>query len=158
MNLIQTHATGGDCTAPYKVVEFMPTVKEFIDEVFSERPKGEWGIIKIVDKDNVPNKIAEAEYRNGCFVGFTKEKIEPYFDREIEEISAAGGWGSMDYFVELKETMVKMPISAYKKLQMKIQDLTIENEKVWKINRELKDWVNAHTTCETKIREDETTT
>ena len=157
MNLIQTHPTGSDCTAPYKVVEFMPTVKEFIDEVFSERPKGEWGIIKIIDKDHEPNKIAEAEYRNGCFVGFTKEKIEPYFDREIEEISAVGGWGSMDYFVELKETMVEMPLSAYRRFQAKIQDLEIENSKVWKINRELKDWVNTHLTNENKITDEDET-
>lgn len=93
----------GDCTQPYKVsISKKPyTVREFIDDIMHQHPK-DWGYIKLYSKrpssfDDQP--ILAVEYRYGEMFGSFSDNDQ---NREIEDISADGGWSRMDYILIMK--------------------------------------------------------
>lgn len=95
LKFIQTHAEGGDCTAPYDVKLDKPyTVGEFIKEVLTTRPK-EWGEFFVRHKGcGFLDSIARAEYRYGAMKSAIPEE---FTSLPVKEVKAAGGWSCMDY-------------------------------------------------------------
>ena len=99
----QTSRVRGDETASYSVrlQKENVTLKEFIDFLITGR-KGEWGYVKIQDKD-CPwfSSTYAVEYRWGTIVSDTipedlKNKVIP------SEILGDGGWSRMDYIIKLE--------------------------------------------------------
>lgn len=86
MKFRQTHAEGGDCTAPYDVTDYPEIVADFIGEVLQY--KGEWGNI-IID-------VFRYEYKYGELVTPIPSEI---LMKKIVEVKAAGGWSLMDYHI-----------------------------------------------------------
>ena len=85
----------GDCTCPYSVRGYNArTLREFINEVITETPK-EWGYIDINPMER------RVEYRWGDIL--KNEFDDATLDREIDTVSADGGWSRMDYVVTLKD-------------------------------------------------------
>ena len=95
LKFIQTHAAGGDETAPYDVIPDKPyTVGEFINEVLITRPN-EWGEFIVRRKGSgYFGRMASAEYRYGKM---ETEIPAEFATQPIKEVKAAGGWSSMDY-------------------------------------------------------------
>ena len=101
LKFIQTHATGGDCTAPYDVILDKPyTVGEFINEVLTTR-SNEWGKLIVRRKGSgYFDRMASAEYRYGEMRSYEGKKTtipEEIASLPIKEVKAAGGWSAMDY-------------------------------------------------------------
>lgn len=97
-------AERGDCTKPYKApISKKPyTVGEFIDDVMYQRSK-DWGYIELYSKRPCSfndRPIASLEYHRGKTCGSFSDNDR---NREIEEISADGGWSRMDYMLIVKE-------------------------------------------------------
>lgn len=91
LKFVQTHATGGDCTAPYDVILDKPyTVSEFINEVLTTH-KNEWGIIRVRGAFSINYRYGKME----------KEIPEQYANLSIKKVQAAGGWSAMDYHIEV---------------------------------------------------------
>lgn len=88
-----------DCTALYDVIlDKEYTVKEFVDTVLTR--DGEWGYIYVMhmeDKSLFENP--HCEYRYGELLSNLPEEV---LDRKISDVSAGGGWSSMDYFLYLE--------------------------------------------------------
>lgn len=92
LKFIQTHATLGDETAPYRVEFQGPlTVADLMDFILNRRC-GEWGRIYLGNE-------ARVEYRYGKIMKGSYENIK---HRLIESVDAHGGWSLMDYTVYLK--------------------------------------------------------
>ena len=101
LKFIQTHHTGGDCTAPYDVLLDKPyTVGEFINEVLTTR-SNEWGEFIVRRKGSgYFDRMASAEYRYGKMKNRNGENTAipvELISMPIMEIKAAGGWSAMDY-------------------------------------------------------------
>lgn len=101
LKFIQTHAPGGDETAPYDVILDKPyTVGEFINEVLTTL-SNEWGEFVVRRKGSgYFDSMARAEYRYGEMKNRNGEKTaipEEYTSLPIKEVKAAGGWSAMDY-------------------------------------------------------------
>ena len=101
LKFIQTHAAGGDETAPYDVMLDKPyTVGEFIKEVLTTLPN-EWGEFVVRRKGSgYFDRMASAEYRYGEMKNRNGEKTEipeEFALLPIKEVKAAGGWSAMDY-------------------------------------------------------------
>ena len=101
LKFIQTHAAGGDETAPYDVILDKPyTVGEFINEVLTTR-SNEWGEFIVRHKDSgFLDRMASAGYRYGEMKNRNGEKTEipeEFASLPIKEVKAAGGWSAMDY-------------------------------------------------------------
>ncbi len=91
LKFVQTHATGGDCTAPYDVILDKPyTVSEFINEVLTTH-KNEWGIIRVRGAFSINYRYGKME----------KEIPEQYANLSIKKVQAAGGWSAMDHHREV---------------------------------------------------------
>lgn len=93
----QTAETGGDCTAPYEITFTKPyTVREFIEAIFHDR-KNEYGVIDLKVRGNT-KFIYRYEY------GKLEKDIEDekLLDTIILKATAAGGWGLMNYDIQLK--------------------------------------------------------
>lgn len=91
---IQTHATGGDCTAPYDL-EFNRecTLKEFIDFIIT---RGSFGDITI----NTPKIFYALEFKPNKI---TKGSLESdLLNNIVTKANCAGGWGRMDYRIWVK--------------------------------------------------------
>lgn len=92
-----------DCTKPYKApIGKKPyTVGEFIDDVMRQRSKDR-GYIELYSKQPCSfndRPIASLEYHRGITCGSLSDNDR---NREIEEISADGGWSRMDYMLIVK--------------------------------------------------------
>lgn len=101
LTFIQTHATGGDCTAPYDVMLDKPyTVGEFIKEVLTTH-SNEWGEFFVRRKGRgYFDRMARAKYRYGEMKNCNGEKTEipeEFASLFIKEVKASGGWSAMDY-------------------------------------------------------------
>jgi len=93
--LIQTHAAGGDCTAPYKVELDSPyTVGEFIKEVLM-KCSNEWGDFEVRTAGGwFHPTIFRVEYKYGKLMENIPEEIASL---SIVKASSCGGWTAMDY-------------------------------------------------------------
>ena len=86
----QTAPTGGDETAPYDVLlEQKCSVDDFVTAVLNRR---EWGYITIKGRGQI-------EYRYDELVSTTLNCDD--MSKLIKSVHAAGGWGSMDYYLEI---------------------------------------------------------
>lgn len=91
--LKQTHAEGGDCTAPYDVIlDKSYTVAEFVAEILKCNPK-EWGIISIA----TPKGYIEINYYCGKIEELLPEVIG---NTSVLQVKASGGWSRMDYSIK----------------------------------------------------------
>lgn len=87
MKYTQTHAVGGDETAPYDLSEYPVNVTDFIDEVLKHTQ--EWGTIEVRGHGRV-------EYKYGKLLG---EIPDEWKGLTIREAKAAGGWSLMDFYL-----------------------------------------------------------
>ena len=94
MNFVQTHSMGSDETAPYDVFDFQTNIKDFRDEVLT---RNEWGRISM-------DIGGQVEYR---YDKLLDESPPKWLEQEIVEVKAAGGWGSMDYYLRINPYNVK---------------------------------------------------
>lgn len=103
IKFIQTHATGGDYTAPYDVILGKPyTVGEFIAEILSTRPN-EWGYVDVIcEGSNYLTPSARMEYRHGEALNKLPESILR-LQIDIDNVKASGGWSRMDYSLKIAE-------------------------------------------------------
>lgn len=91
--LKQTHAEGGDCTAPYDVIiDKSYTVTEFVAEVLTRNPN-EWGIISIATSQG----RKEVNYRSGKLEEALPDLIA---NNTVLRVNASGGWSRMDYSIK----------------------------------------------------------
>lgn len=98
LTFIQTHAAGGDETAPYDVILDKPyTVGEFINEVLTTR-SNEWGEFTVKNKKGW---YVEIEYHYGEIETLDGHQVTKLPDDLcallISEVKASGGWSNMDY-------------------------------------------------------------
>lgn len=95
MIFVQTHATGGDCTAPFDVLHDVDfTLRDLIDNISKRK---EWGYVNI---RTLSNKTVRIEYRG---VPTITNTLSGLLDSNIIKISASGGWGRMDYNVLIED-------------------------------------------------------
>ena len=91
--LKQTHAEGGDCTAPYDVLlDESYTVTEFVAEVLTRNTK-EWGIISIATLKG----CKKVDYRCGKLEEPLPDLIA---NATVLHVNASGGWSRMDYSIK----------------------------------------------------------
>lgn len=99
LDFSQTGPTRGDCTAPYSVTFEKPmTVRSLVSEVVSN--ERDWGYIGIKNEKEPFFGDPCCEYRWGRLLTELPPEI---MDRNIEAISANGGWTRMDYILTLEE-------------------------------------------------------
>lgn len=97
--LTQCGKERGDCTAPYSVnLKKEYTVSEFVKDVVSNRGD-EWGYFIIDDGETIFGS-PRFEYRWGELLSTFPEEI---LNKRIKSVKADGGWGSMDYIIEIIE-------------------------------------------------------
>lgn len=90
-SLIQTHSTGGDCTAPYKLdIKGTPCVGEVINDILSS---DDWGMIEVVSegRDSI---VSHTSYKHGQLEG---NRNLGYDGHIVIGGRSAGGWSRMDY-------------------------------------------------------------
>lgn len=87
MKFIQTHAVGGDETAPFDLSEYPAKVTDFVAEVLKHIR--EWGTIEVRGHGCV-------EYKYGKLLG---EIPDEWKDLTIRDAKAAGGWSYMTYYL-----------------------------------------------------------
>lgn len=86
----------GDATAPYNVIlkENNVCVGKFIKDMLKQRPD-DWGDIYIPYCSNI-------RYVKGRIItGFLL--LDEVYHRKIKRIRANGGWGLMNYFIEVED-------------------------------------------------------
>lgn len=90
-HLIQTHASGSDCTAPYTIdIIGTPSVSEVIADIKSSN---QWGSIKVYSKGR-NSIVSSTAYGQGMSGG----KVDHGYDNHIVNGGCAvGGYGNMDY-------------------------------------------------------------
>lgn len=95
LKFIQTHETGGDCTAPYDVMLDKPyTVGAFVEEVLATR-SNEWGNFNVMGSgSDYFHPTARVEYRYGKLLEALPENL---LSMQIDRVKAHGGWTNMDY-------------------------------------------------------------
>ena len=87
-----------DCTSAYQVVlDKKYKVHDFIQEVLKQN---EWGYIGIYDKSKSIFGSPNCSYRNDKLLCNLPEK---YMDEIIEDVTASGGWGRMDYIIKVRK-------------------------------------------------------
>lgn len=88
--------TIGDETTPFAVSDYRAkTIVEFINEVLED--ESEWGYIEVKDGlDGGFHWCTRIEYRYGELLN---EIPDAWQYREINEVTACGGWSRMDYFI-----------------------------------------------------------
>ena len=87
MKFTQTHAVGGDETAPFDLSEYPVKVTDFVAEVLKRTH--EWGDIEVRGHGCV-------EYRHGELLDEIPDKWK---DLTIREAKAVGGWSYMTYYL-----------------------------------------------------------
>lgn len=90
MKFTQTHAVGGDETAPFDLSEYPAKVTDFIAEVLKRTH--EWGDIEVRGHGCV-------EYRYGELLD---EIPDEWKGLMIRDAKAAGGWSYMTYYLFVK--------------------------------------------------------
>ena len=92
------HVAGpfGDCTSRYKLSFDKPyTISEFIEEILQN--KDEYGEIYIGENYIKPKDTCSYAYGN-----LRSRFNDRYLNRKIISAKASGGWGCMDYYLNLK--------------------------------------------------------
>lgn len=105
----------GDETSSYDVI--LPegediTVQEFIEQILVDEPN-EWGAIYNGMREVIADyKYGEATFRDG---------YDKYKNAKIANVTAHGGWSTMDYYIRIYQ---KIPKPDWSKLS-EIQQLSI---------------------------------
>lgn len=100
----QTGPESGDCTAPYNVewsTDGTRSVVAFLSTVLLEK-RNEWGSIYLIEDERGWLHAPKIEYKYGCVVSAPDSFFEKDDGREIDTITASGGWSRMDYYVRFK--------------------------------------------------------
>lgn len=104
LKFTQTGPVSGDCTAPYDVewnADGIRSVSAFVADVLLEK-RDEWGSIYLIEDERGWMHAPSIEYKYGSVVSAPDSFFEKDDDREIDTITARGGWSSMDYYVRFK--------------------------------------------------------
>jgi endogenous inhibitor of DNA gyrase (YacG/DUF329 family) len=111
----QTTHIGGDETCGFKIkLPRRMTLREFCQEICNDVNLVEWGYFEIKPRNEEECfKTKFADYvtagRNANSVGgfdpdsFDKELYETNKNKIVKSISGSGGWGRMDYMIELED-------------------------------------------------------
>lgn len=96
----------GDCTDVYDVrFDGQMTVRGFIQEVLGRKERGNISFNGTKMSYNSKYKGSRMEYKGEKVT--LSENMDGIMDRVIKAGTANGGWGSMDYMLELEEDAVK---------------------------------------------------
>lgn len=100
INLIQTHAAGGDACAPYDVkFDKQYTIGELIEEVLT-RFNNEWGEFEIRHNGaGYFDTFFRVDYKYGKLLGEVPENIA---NLPIISATSYGGWSAMSYNIIVK--------------------------------------------------------
>lgn len=104
LKFTKTGPESGDCTAPYDVewnADGIRSVSAFVAAVLLEK-NDEWGSIYLIEDERGWMHAPSIEYKYGCVVSAPDSLFEKDDDREIDTITARGGWTNMDYYVRFK--------------------------------------------------------
>ena len=104
LRLTKTGPEAGDCTAPYEVAwdtDGRRSVSAFVAAVLRDK-SDEWGSIYLIEDERGWMHAPSIEYKYGSVVSAPDSFFERDDDREIDTITARGGWTNMDYYVRFK--------------------------------------------------------
>lgn len=106
LKFTESGPVSGDCTAPYEVewrTDGRRSVSAFVAVVLRDR-SDQWGRIYLIDGDGGWMHAPFVEYRSGSVIRVSASFLGWDDDREIDSITARGGWGNMDYYVRFRKT------------------------------------------------------